>query len=74
MKQLMQDSNDKGFAVYDDVSEIVPDDLVNGSDLTDFFADIEAPPVELAEEPKEFDKKDGEEDLSDVDLSPGALD
>ncbi|MGA8029209.1 MAG: RNA polymerase sigma factor RpoD [Bryobacteraceae bacterium] len=70
----MPNSNDKGFAVYDDVSEIVPDDLVNGSDLTDFFADLEPPPVELAEEPKEFGKKDGEEDLSDLDLSPGALD
>jgi len=71
----MQDSNDKGFALYDDVTEVVRDDLANGSDLNDFLADLEAPPVELLEEPKDFDKKEDEaEDFSDLDLSPGTLD
>ncbi len=35
----MQDSNDKGFALYDDVSGVVREDLANGSDLNDLFAD-----------------------------------
>ncbi|MBV9404243.1 MAG: RNA polymerase sigma factor RpoD [Acidobacteriaceae bacterium] len=71
----MQDSNDKGFALYDDVSGVVPEDLGSGSDLNDFFADLDSAPVELLEEPKEFEKKDDEvEDLSELDLTPGALD
>ncbi len=71
----MQDSNDKGYALYDEVSGVVRDDLANGSDLTDFFADLDSAPVELLEEPKEFEKKEEEvEDLSDLDLTPGTLD
>ncbi len=71
----MQDSNDKGFALYDDVRGVVPEDLATNSDLNDLFADLESAPVDLLEEPKEFDKKEEEiDDLSDLDLSPGALD
>src|SRR6185437_5830607 len=71
----MQDGNDKGFVLYDDVRGVVPEDLANGGDLNDLFADLESPPVELLDEPKEFDKKDDEiDELSDLDLSPGALD
>jgi len=71
----MQDSNDKGFALYDDVRGVVPEDLTHNSDLNDLFVELENSPVDLMEEPKEFDKKDEEiDDLSDLDLSPGALD
>jgi len=71
----MQDSNDKGFALYGDVSEVVRDDLSPGTDLNDVFVDLDGPNVELLEDAKEFDKKeDGLEDLSDLDLTPGALD
>ncbi len=71
----MQNSEDKGFSLYDGMSGVVRDDLANGSDLNDFFADLEGTAVELLEEPKEFEKKDDEvEDLSDLDLTPGSLD
>ncbi len=71
----MQDSNDKGFVLFDDVRSVVPEDLANGSDLSDLFADLDSAPVELLEEPKEFGKKEDEvEDLADLDLTPGALD
>ncbi len=72
----MEDSNDKAFALYDDTNGAVRDDLAAGSDL-DLFADadFESAPVDLLEDPKEFDKKDDEiEDLSDADLSAGTLD
>ncbi len=73
--QLMQDRNDKGFALYDDLSGSASEDLANGSDLSDLFADLEGTPVELLEEPKEFEKREDEiEGLSDLDLTPGALD
>ncbi|MBV9612561.1 MAG: RNA polymerase sigma factor RpoD, partial [Acidobacteriaceae bacterium] len=71
----MQNSNDKGFAIYDDVNGVVPEDLAAENDLHDLFADLDGAPVELLEEPKEFGKKDDEvEDLSELDLTPGVLD
>jgi RNA polymerase primary sigma factor len=69
----MQDSNDKGFALYD-VNGVVREDLATDQDLNEMFADLDGAAVEL-EEPKEFGKKDEElEDLSELDLSAGALD
>jgi RNA polymerase primary sigma factor len=71
----MQDSNDKGFTIYDDVTGVVREDLANGSDLNDLFADLDNAPVELLEEPKEFEKKEDEiEDFSELDLTPGTVD
>lgn len=71
----MQDSNEKGFALYDDIGGVGREDLGAGGDLNDLFADLDSAPVELLEEPKEFGKKDEEvDDLSDLDLTPGALD
>src|SRR6201996_8826243 len=71
----MQDGNDKGFGLYDEVAGVMRDDLPNTGDLNDLFADLDGAPVELLEDPKDFDKKDQDsEDLSDLDLSPGALD
>jgi RNA polymerase primary sigma factor len=69
----MQDGNDKGFALYD-VNGVVREDLANENDLNEIFADLENAPVELLEEPKEFGKRDDEEDLSDLDLTAGTLD
>ena len=69
----MQDSNDKGFALYD-VNGVVREDLAPDQDLNEIFVDLDGAAVELGE-PKEFGKKDDEvEDFSDLDLSAGALD
>ena len=69
----MQDSNDKGFALYD-VNGVVREDLAPDQDLNEIFADLDGATVEL-EEPKDFGKKDDDvEDLADLDLSAGALD
>ncbi len=71
----MQDRNDKGFALYDDLGGSVREDLTAGNDLNDLFADLEGAPVELLEEAKDFDKREDEmEGLADLDLAPGALD
>src|SRR5579875_148131 len=71
----MQDSNDKGFGLYDEVAGVMRDDLANGGDLNDLlFPELDAP-VELLDDSKDFDKKEQDpEDLSDLDLSPGTLD
>ncbi len=71
----MQDSNDKGFALYDDLGGSVREDLATTNDLNDLFTDLEGAPAELLDESKEFEKRDDEmESLSDLDLTPGALD
>jgi RNA polymerase primary sigma factor len=72
----MQDSNEKGFAVYDDVAGAVREDLGIDPDLHDLYVDLEAPAVgDLLDDSKEFSKKEDEaEDLNDLDLSPGAMD
>src|ERR1700748_2660777 len=70
----MQESKDKSFALYDETNGVVRDDLTADPEL-DLFSDLDSAPVKLLGEPKEFGKKDDEsEDLSDLDLTPGALD
>jgi RNA polymerase primary sigma factor len=71
----MQDSNDKGFTLYDDVTGVVREDLSSDRDLNDIFSDMESPAVELLDEAKDFSKKDEEsEELTELDLTPGAMD
>lgn len=71
----MQDSNDKGFALYDEAGGVAGEDVAAGGDLNEFFADLESAPVELLDDSKEFGKKDEDlDDFSDLDLSPGTLD
>ncbi len=71
----MQDSNNKSFAIYDELEGSVRGDIANGNDLTDLFADLDGSPVELLDEAKDFDKKDEEiEAFNELDLAPGALD
>jgi RNA polymerase primary sigma factor len=70
----MQDSDNKGFALYDDVAGVVTDDLTSGGDLNDLFGEFETGAVELLSETKEFIAKEEPEDLADLDLTPGALD
>jgi RNA polymerase primary sigma factor len=70
----MQDSDNKGFALYDDVAGVVTDDLPSGGDIHELFEDFENAPVELLSDNKEFTAKEEVEDLSDLDLTPGAID
>ena len=71
----MQDSDNKGFALYDDVAGVVNEGLAETPGIHDFFVDLDSGSMELLEEPKDFSKKEDEiEDLSDLDLSPGAVD
>ena len=70
----MQDSNDKGFALYEEAGEVVREDLATGSDLNELFAEFDDTSAELLSVSKEFDKKSEEfDEFADIDLSPGAL-
>jgi RNA polymerase primary sigma factor len=65
IRNLVEVGKEKGYLLYDDVSEILPDDLTSGGNLEDILADLEGAGVELLVEPKEvgFGSKfeDGEE-------------
>src|SRR4051812_48342684 len=70
----MQETDDKGFALFDEATAAAREDLAGSGDLNDFFVDPEASPSELLEKSKELDKEsDDPEELSDLDLSAGAL-
>ena len=70
----MQDSDNKGFALYDDVPDVVTNDLAEGGEINDLFGEFESGAVELLSDVKGFSGKEEPEDLTDLDLTPGALD
>jgi RNA polymerase primary sigma factor len=53
IRNLVDAGKEKGYLLYDDVSEILPDDLSGGVNLEDILADLEGAGVELLVEPKE---------------------
>ncbi|MDX2154402.1 MAG: RNA polymerase sigma factor RpoD [Bryobacteraceae bacterium] len=68
IQQLMNLGKEKGFVLYDDVSELLPEDVTSGPELDDLLADLDTAGVEILEEPKlEFDKKS--EEGEDFDLA-----
>jgi RNA polymerase primary sigma factor len=74
LQQLMNNGKEKGYVLYDDLSELLPADLNNGgADLDDLLTGLDVAGIEILEEPKlEFDKKLEEtEELLDLELPPG---
>jgi RNA polymerase primary sigma factor len=71
----MQDNKDKSFVLYDEVGTAAHEDLPDANHLVKLFNDLDSAPVDLLDDPKEFaDRKEEDlEDLSDLDLSAGAL-
>src|SRR5499427_491142 len=69
----MHSGKEKGYVLYDEVSEVLPPDLNNGNELDDLLAGLDVAGIEILEEPKiEFDKKLEEaEELLDLELPPG---
>ena len=71
LRQLVDSGKEKGYVLYDEVNDLLPDDIATGPELDDLLADFDSAGVEILEEPKlEFDKKldDGEE-FAEVDLA-----
>ncbi|MBL8240153.1 MAG: RNA polymerase sigma factor RpoD [Bryobacterales bacterium] len=54
IRNLVEVGKEKGYLLYDDVSEILPDDMSSGGNLEDILADLEVAGVELLVEPKEL--------------------
>ena len=72
LQRLVQMGKDKGYVLYDEVSEVLPGDLAGGSELDEVLAGLDVAGIEILEEPKDFEKKleEGEE-IIDLELPPG---
>ena len=72
LERLVQLGKEKGYVLYDEVSEILPaGDLAGGAELEDVLAGLDGAGIEILEEPKDFEKKLEEEELLDLDLPAG---
>ena len=72
LQRLVEMGKEKGYVLYDEVSEILPGEMAAGSELDEVLAGLDGAGIEILEEPKDFDKKLEEaEDLLDLDLAAG---
>src|SRR5690242_2028049 len=63
---------EKGYVLYDEVSEVLPTEIGGGSDLDEVLAGLDVAGIEILEEPKDFEKKLEEaEELIDLELPAG---
>ena len=63
---------EKGYVLYDEVSDVLPGDLSVGADLEDVLAGLDIAGIEILEEPKDFERKlDEGEELVDLELPAG---
>ncbi len=67
----MHMGKEKGYVLYDEVNEILPDDIGGGPEIDDLLAELDTAGVEILEEPKlDFEKKiDEADDFADIDLT-----
>ncbi|MGJ5818406.1 RNA polymerase sigma factor RpoD [Paludibaculum fermentans] len=69
-QKLISMGKEKGYVLYDDVSEVLPEDLNTGPELEDLLAGLDEAGVDLLEEPKlDLDKKGEDADeFAEADL------
>lgn len=71
----MDSGKEKGFVLYDEVNELLPDEMSSGPELDDILADFEGAGVEILEEPKlEFEKRLEGSDEIELELPPDLVD
>jgi RNA polymerase primary sigma factor len=59
----MSMGKERGFVLYDEVNELLPDDMTTGPELDDLLAELDGSGVEILEEAKlDFEKKPEESD------------
>jgi RNA polymerase primary sigma factor len=72
LQRLVQMGKEKGYVLYDEVSEVLPGDAPGGNELEDVLAGLDTAGIEILEEPKDFEKKlDEGEEVLDLDLPVG---
>ena len=73
LARLMTVGKEKGYVLYDEVSELLPADLNGGSDLDDLLAGLDVAGIEILEEPKLDAKIEEADEFLDLDLLPTAV-
>ncbi len=68
LKQLMDAGKEKGYVLYDEVNELLPDDVTPGPELDDILVNLDGAGVEILEEPK-IGKGEEPEELLEADLA-----
>jgi RNA polymerase primary sigma factor len=68
LKQLMDAGKEKGYVLYDEVSELLPDDIAPGPELDEILVDLDGAGVEILEEPK-LGKAEAADELLETDLT-----
>ena len=67
-QKLIDMGKEKGYVLYYDVAELVPEDVTSGPDLDDLLAGLDEAGVDLLEAPRGEDRKEpDEEDFSEAD-------
>ncbi len=64
----MDAGKEKGYVLYDEVNDILPDDIAAGPELDDLLAGLDTAGVEILEEPK-LERIEETEELGDLDLT-----
>ena len=66
---------EKGYVLYDEVAEVLPNELPVGGELEDVLAGLDVAGIEILEEPKDFEKKlEESEEILDLELPSGVGD
>jgi RNA polymerase primary sigma factor len=72
LQRLVELGKQKGYVLYDEVSEVLPGDLSPGADLEDVLAGLDVAGIEILEDAKDFEKKlEDSEELIDLELPAG---
>ena len=76
LRQLVDTGKEKGFVLYDEVNEILPDELTTVPEIDDLLAEFDTSGVDILEEPRlDFDKKlEESDDLAELELSQDFID
>ncbi|MBZ5593402.1 MAG: RNA polymerase sigma factor RpoD [Acidobacteriia bacterium] len=73
LARLMTVGKEKGYVLYDEVSELLPSDLNGGADLDDLLAGLDVAGIEILEEPKLDAKIEEADEFLDLELLPTAV-
>ena len=70
LKQLMETGREKGYVSYDDVNDLLPDDVTDGQELDELLAELDRAGIDIVAEARAPVKKktDNGDDSSDSDI------
>jgi len=76
LRELVDSGKEKGYVLYDEVGDLIPDDLTGGPELDDILANFDSAGIEILDEPRpDFVKKseDGD-DITEIEVGAESAD